>query len=341
MKMNKHILPAVCLLLGACLLGSCAKSDTGNTNETAARYLKAWMDIHYPSAVEKDGVFVVEDTPGTGSLWDESLETTFATYTVRELDGTVSANTDEDWARQLGTWDQTYYYGQQVLVTGDGLSYAGVDAILKGMRVGGTRTAIVPSWMMTVERYDDVEEYKNHETSSSTSSAIYTIKLLGQTDNLVDYEFQMLSDYARKTWNVTDTLSSGPIFFKSFTQFDEEPEDMPTDTTVYINYTGRRISDGQVFDTTIADTAKFYHIYNPSKTYEPVSITWSSEVSELKMDGSSNLIDGFKYGLYAMHPEEKASFAFGFSLGYGTKSSGSLIPSYAALRFDIEMVPKP
>ncbi len=340
MKMNKHILPAVCLLLGACLLASCAKSDTGKTNETGVRYLNAWMDIHYPSAVEKDGVFIVEDNPGTGSPWDETIETSFITYTVRELNGTVSANTDEDWAKQLGTWDQTHYYGQQVLVTGKGLSYAGLDAILKGMRVGGTRTAVIPSWMMTLERYDTLDEYKKQDSGSNTS-AIYTIKLLGQTDNLLDYEYEMLSDYAWKTWKVSDTLSTGRIFFKSFTQFDGEPEAMPNDTTVYINFTGRRIPDGQVFDTSIADTAKFYHIYNPSKTYAPVSVTWSSEASELKMGGISNLIDGFKYGLHAMHPEEKASFAFGFSLGYGTKSSGKLIPSYAALRYDIEMVPKP
>lgn len=340
MKMKKYILSATCLLLlGAGFLGSCSKSGDATSNETAIRYLKAWMDINYPSAVEKDGVFLVEDTPGTGSLWNEALSTSFITYTIRDLDGTVSANTDEEWAKQLGTWDQANYYGQQVLVTGDGLSYAGLDAILKGMRIGGTRTAVIPAWMMTVERYDDVEEYKKHDTGKS--SAIYTLRLMGQTDNILDYEYGKLLDYSLKNWNVGDTLSTAAVFFKSHTEFAEEPAAMPTDTTVYINYIGRRVWDGQVFDTTIADTAKFYNIYNPSKTYEPVSITWSSEVSELKMGNSSSLIDGFKYGLYAMHPEEKASFAFGFSLGYGSNSSGSLIPAYAALRFDIEMVPEP
>ena len=64
---------------------------------------------------------------------------------MRELDGTVTYNTDEMWAQQLGEWDQTYYYGPQVVPTGEEASYAGLDILLEGMRQGGTRTAIIPS----------------------------------------------------------------------------------------------------------------------------------------------------------------------------------------------------
>ena len=58
------------------------------------------------------------------------------------------------------------------------------------------------------------------------------------------------------------------------------------------------------------------------------------------MSGVS-LKDGFAYGLAAMHPEEKASFLFGYNLGYGSSGSGDMIPPYSALRFDVEMVPEP
>ena len=115
---------------------------------------------------------------------------------------------------------------------------------------------------------------------------------------------------------------------------------MPTDTTVYINYTGRRMADNQVFDTTIADTAKFYHIYDASRTYAPVPITWAEKAADIKMNDNS-VVNGFAYGLHAMHAGEKASFLFGYNLGYGSSGSGSLIQPYAALRFDIEMVPEP
>ena len=257
---------------------------------------------------------------------------------MRNLDGTVTFNTDEQWARQLGTWSQTGYYGPQITLTGEDASYAGLDILLDGMRQGGTRTAIIPSWMLTYKRYDSPEKYL--ENSTDAASTIYTITFLDQTENLKEYEFRNLKDYASENWHVTDTLSTGAVFFKSFTEFDDDPVEMPIDTTVYINYTGRRLSDGQVFDTTIADTAKVYHIYNASKTYAPVPVTWAEKAADIKLDGSK-VVDGFALGMFAMHAGEKASFCFGFNLGYGSSGSGSMIPGYAALQFDIELVPEP
>ena len=339
--MNSILTKACLAALAACALWGCAKSAEEGANETALRYLDAWREINYPKAVEKDGIYVLEDKPGTGRAWDSSLPVSFVTYTVRTLSGTVSVNTDETWARQLGTWNRTHYYGEQVIQTGENLSYAGVDVLLDGMRIGGTRTAIIPSWMMTSSRYDSTEEYFKHETENST--VIYTITLLGQTDDIFAYEYERLLRYSRETWGVSDTLSTAPVFFKSHTVFDGTPGTMPHDTTVYINYTGRRISDGQVFDSSIADTAKFYHIYDPSRTYEPVPVVIKEDIAEISMSGSTNLVNGFKYGMKAMHPGESASFAFGFALGYGSSGGKDthMVPPYSALRFDVELVPKP
>ena len=339
MKTMKHILPKLALLgVAAFLAAACNKNTGEGTNVALKRQFDAWRAIHYPAAVEKDGIYIIEDTPGTGAAWDKYQSITFMTYTMRSLDGTVSYNTDEQWAKQLGEWDQTYYYGAQVVPTGKDATYAGLDILLEGMRQGGTRTAIIPSWMMTYDRYDSLGKYL--EKSTDTPSMIYTVTFLDQTDNLSEYEFRQMKEYATEKWDVTDTLSTAAVFFKSFTHFDEEPDEMPNDTTVYINYTGRRISDGQVFDTTVADTAKFYNIYNPSKNYAPVPVTWAETAKEIKLSGNS-MVDGFAHGLKAMHADEKASFVFGYNLGYGSSGSGKLIPSYAALQFDIEMVPQP
>ena len=335
-----HILRSTFLLpaLAAVLAVSCNKNAGEGANVAIKRQFDAWRAIHYPDAVEKNGVYVIDDQPGTGLEWRENLQVTFMTYTIRSLDGTVSYNADEQWARQLGTWNQTKYYGPQVVLTGESMSYAGLDAMLDGMRQGGTRTAIIPSWMMTRNRYDTVDKYL--ETETDVTSMIYTITFLDQTENLGDYEFRQMKDYAYRNWGVSDTLSTAAIFFKSHTEFDGEPAEMPTDTTVYINYIGRRISDNQVFDTTIADTAKFYHIYDPSKTYKPVSVAWAEEAENVKLAGNTT-IEGFSNGILAMHAGEKASFVFGYNLGYGSSGSGDMIPPYAALRFDIELVPEP
>ena len=340
MKKMNHILPRIALLgfAAALLAASCNKDAGDGANDTLKRQFDAWRAIHYPAAVEKDGIYIIEDIPGNGLEWDDDLPVTFLTYTMRSLDGTVTFNTDETWAKQLGEWDQTYYYGPQVVPTGKDASYAGVDILLEGMREGGTRTAIIPSWMLTYSRYDNLDGYL--AVSTDNPSTIYTITLLGQTESVTENEFRELKDYASRNWHVSDTLSTAAVFFKSFTHFDHEPVEMPSDTTVYINYTGRRVYDGQVFDTTIADTAKFYHIYNPSRNYAPVAVNWAESPTDIKLSGNK-VVDGFAHGLHAMHAGEKASFCFGFNLGYGSSGSGKMIPGYAALQFDIELVPEP
>ena len=340
MKKMNHTFRSLILLpaFAAILAASCTKNAGEGANVTIKRQFDAWRAIHYPDAVEKSGIYVIEDIPGTGSTWSKDKAVTFMTYTIRSLEGTVNANTDEQWAKQLGTWDQTYYYGPQVVLTGEGYSYAGMDTLLEGMRQGGTRTAIIPSWLMTRDRHDSMDGYMATETE--VASMIYTVTFLDQTENLTTYEYDQMQAYSIEHFGVADTLSTAGVFFKSHTEFDDEPKDIPADSTVYINYIGRRIIDNQVFDTTIADTAKFYHIYNPSKTYAPVSISWAENATGITMDGNS-VVDGFAYGLHAMHAGESASFVFGFNLGYGSSGSGNLIPAYAALRFDIEMVPQP
>lgn len=338
MKMIRNILKSTALIiLGTCLAAACSKSSEEGANDAAKRYFDAWRAIHYPDAVQKDGIYIIEDIPGTGAAWDMDTEIALATYTIRSLDGSVSSNTEESWAKKLGNWNQTYYYGPQVIITSGNSSYAGVEMMLDGMREGGTRTAIIPAWLMTQTRYENLSDYL--EVDSGNSAAIYTINLKGVTNDLPEYEYRQMREYAIREWGVSDTLSTAAVFFKSHTDFDGEPAEMPKDTTVYINYIGRRM-DGQVFDTSIADTAKFYHIYDSSKEYAPVSITYAEEAKDIKM-GSSAPVGGFQYGLAAMHPGEKASFLFGYALGYGTTAKSKLIPAYSALRFDIEMVEKP
>ena len=340
-----HILRNLSLLpvLAAVLAASCSKDSGEGTNAAAQRQFDAWRAIHYPAAAEKDGIYIIEDIPGTGLEWRESLPVTFLNYTVRNLDGTVSSNSDEQWAKQLGNWNRTYYYGPQTLLTGENLSYAGLDILLEGMKQGGTRTAIIPSWMSTYSRYDTPAEYLEHE--SEASSAIYTITFLEQpaTESLAAYELEnILRPYSIRNWQVSDTLGTAAVFFKSFTTFATEPAEMPSDTTVYINYIGRRVYDDQVFDTNIADVAKDYYIYDASRTYAPVAVTWAEEATSIKMN-SSTVIKGFAYGLHNMHAGEKASFAFGYNLGYGSSGGSNkyMIPPYAALRFDVELVPAP
>lgn len=335
MNMNRIVRHITFSVFAAAALCGCARDPESGTAADSQRYFEAWKRINYPDAVKSgNGIYILEDIPGTGEAWDASLPYTFATYTIRSFTGSVSSNTDEEMARQLGTYDPSYYYGPLVLQTGENVSYAGLDEVLKGMKPGGRRTAIIPSWLVTYDRYDTEEGYLS--VTPERSGIIYSITYYGQTANLVKWQYDTLKEYSIREWNQADTTDTG-IFFVSHKK--PSSNEMPNDTTIYINYTGRLLN-GQVFDTTIADTAKVHHIYSASKSYAPVSVTLAAEPSDIRLGGSS-VITGVQYGLKLVHPYEKASFAFSTFLGYGASGSGSRVPGYAPLRFDVELVDEP
>lgn len=342
-KKMKHIWKT--LALAAIVVTGCAKENSSNsTNELAREYLEAWIAVHYPDAQKTaDGIYLLEDTPGTGAAWNGELAYTLADYTIRALSGTISSSTSADIAKQLGTYSVANFYGPKVIITGESASYAGVDAMLSGMKVGGTRSAIIPSWLMTTSRYDTEADYFKHE--STTAAAIYTIHLTGQFEDLTRWEKDSLAAYVERHFPGTESATfsedieaedSGFYFITDYVP-DEDAVAFPNDTTLKLNYIGRLLN-GQVFDTSIADTAKFYGIYNASRTYEPVSITFSSTYSDITMDDNSP-ITGFQGALFLMEdPHQKATTLFISDYGYTSSGSGNTIPPYSPLRFDLELV---
>lgn len=353
-----YILAAAALALFSCI----AKTED-DTVSKATDYFDAWLKINYPEAREHGmGVYVIEDTPGTGPYWDSTY--IFTTYTATSLDGTVSYTGKEDVAKQIGTYKSSNYYGPVVLTTGESLCYAGIEAILGGegtagklpkMRVGGTRKAVIPSWLMTYSRYTSADKYKENIGNNTAASAIYTITLEEQTDDIIRLQcditedrgpigiFQLQKFIDEKMGGIdsmyvagNDSLQKRGFYFQSLKKPSEI--EIPSDSTVYVNYIGRLL-DGRVFDTTIADTAKFYGIWNSSRTYEPLPVVKNGTCTKLTLDGSTT-VTGFAGGIYLMHENEKARVAFSSDLGYGSSSKG-IVPAYAPLVFDLELTNAP
>lgn len=340
--MNKYVLSLGLALL---LAAGCAKENTPSTGTTAKAYLEAWVKEFHPELQPNaDGLYVMADKAGTGDLWDASHGYTLGYVTIRTLGGTISATDEEVLAQQLGTWVEGNYYGPRIFATGEGISYAGVDALLKGMRLGGTRTAIVPAWMITQSRYGTQQEYIDAATSSS--SLIYTITPKSQFDDLDRWEKDSLLTYARMHYGADiqsqiipgKEAADSTLYFVSDSTAFAGREPFARDTTLRIHYTGRLLN-GQVFDTSVAEVAVAARIYDESKTYQPLSITYASNYDSIKTSEGSDLIDGFQIGLYRMRwTGQKAVVLFTSSLGYSSTGSGDVIPPYAPLLFELEIL---
>lgn len=331
--------------LGLLALG-CTVDNSLSSGEVAREYLAIWMDKYHPGiSPNADGLYILKDTPGTGSQWDPEQAYAYVECTISGLDGTISSTTEENLAKQLGSYSKANYYGPQYKLTGEGYSYAGFDALLQGMRIGGTREALVPSWMLTTSRYSTQKEYL--DAASSSISSIYKVTLKGQTADVTETEKDSLTRYVVSHFgNIapvsydSETDPDGTFYFITNASIFEKEEATPREdsATGTINYTGKLLN-GQVFDTTVEKVAKDAGIYNASYSYEPVSVTFNQDWNSITMGESSSLINGFKGGLSLMkYKGEKAVVIFSSSHGYSSSGSGEVIPAWSPLIFELELV---
>ena len=214
------------------------------------------------------------------------------------------------------------------------------DAVI-GMREGGRKKVIIPSWLMTFSKYDSKEDYlKNTSTGTNT---IYDITVRAYTDSIQLYEIGQIEKYIKDNPHIFDNrmVNDTTGFYYQPLSKSVSTEKFEKDTTIYINYTGRLLS-GQVFDTTNEKIAKDSGIYSSTRTYEPTSINWGEKYDDITMGSSkSSVIPGFALTLWHMHPGEKGIGVFYSPLGYSYNGSGATIPGYAPLIFEIEIVPEP
>ena len=329
------------------LAAGCAKEVTSGPNEANERFMKAWMHVYNQTKgtdIEPSGlgIYILEETPGDGA---EVTENGYAIveYVKTDLDGNISEYTDALTAKQLGTYSPASYYGPKVWLTKDETIQAGLQDALVGMKAGGRRKVIVPSWLMTYSTYGSAAEYLKH--SSDYSHTIYDLTVKDFTESIDEWQIEAIKDYIGTPDTFTNDTTG--FYFKREGTLPADAKEFSKDTSIYINYTGKLLG-GLVFDTTSERTAKEQDIYNPSKTYEPVKINWSESAGGITMgSSSSSVISGFARTLWKMRyvPDseyrDKCIGIFTSSFGYGYSGSGSSIPGYAPLIFEIEVVDKP
>lgn len=322
------------ILASAIVLGSCAKKAAPGLNDSTRESFMAWMKLHYPDAKASGlGVYIIENEPGGIVLGSES-EYPYVSldYVYYDFYGDIMGYTEEVIAKQLGEYSEGVAYTPQIFFRGENGMNMGMRNAISGMDVGGERLVVIPGWLNSSAVYETEEEYL---ANVSGKDGIYRFKLREQIKDIEKWELDSLNRYVARNYKLApkDSLKKG--FFYVRTGEPESDKEFPKDTTIKINYIGRLLN-GQVFDTTIKDTAIFYGIYKSSATYGPTSVTFAEDYKEIKL-GESTVIDGFAYTLSKMHPGEKGSGIFYSALGYGNSGSGNSIPAYSPLRFDISI----
>ena len=342
----KKILSAILYTAAAVAIVGCAKEVSVGSNDANKRFFDAWIHVNHPTVTPTDlGVYVLEETEGNGATVEKD-GFAMVDCVIKDLEGNIIDYTDKETAKQLGQYDTAYYYGPKVWTTTEGTIQAGIADILLGMKVGGSKKAAIPGWLLTFKVYDNIEHYLNPPkdeltTSTSYDNAIYEFTVKDFAENINDYQIGQIADYLKANpqlgLTAKDSLQLG--FYYKELEAPQTLDSLKSDTTVYVNYTGQLLN-GLVFDTTNERVAKDNGIYSSSKEYKPVPVKWASEYTDIKLDGSS-IIKGFALTLWQMQAAEKGVGIFFSDLGYSYSGSGKSIPAYAPLVFEIELVAKP
>lgn len=344
---------------------SCAKTEAIGPNDAYKRYFDAWMHVNHPEATPNGiGIYIIDEKLGKGNVVGEEGYV-LVNYKTTDLEGNITSYSDALTAKQLGEYQETNYYGPKFWTTTETTLPAGVREAIVGAPVGTYRKVIIPSWLMSYQAYDTEEDYldpplkKNEEyDASSFSNTIYEITVTDYTDDIEAWQIDSIGRFFSNKEVLIDGVPADKVFVKNGAQMTaadstslgfyykqlkapENTEEFAKDTTVYINYVGKLLN-GLVFDTNIERVAKDNNLYSATATYEPMQINWGESVEDLTMTkDKSSMISGFAQTLWQMKAMEKGVGVFYSSLGYGYSGSGSSIPTYAALIFEIELVAKP
>lgn len=327
------------IALAAALLCSCAKPAGNTDNADIKRHIEAWLKANYPDATPTPlGAYLLGTEGGSGAPVGDADKYPYVRihFTVSDMTGTINTTTKESIAKQIGDYDETGSYEPVILQRSQDKQPAGLDEAFSLMKIGEVRKTVLPGWLMGKERYSSAEEYMK---KGSGNTVVYEIEMVEAIPDIKAWEIDSIGRYLAGNhagMTAKDSLSYG--FYYVRTKEPSTTEAFKKDTSVFINYTGRLLN-GKVFDTTVADTAKFYGIYSSSKDYKPIEIQLDEEVSkyEFKASGSS-MISGFATTISKMHYGESGSGIFYSTLGYGASKQSNAILPYTPLRFDIEIV---
>lgn len=324
----------ISLLLAASLAVSCAVSPEEDEDASYDRVMKAWMRVNHPGIQPygSGGAYVLDMSQGSGPAVTDSAYVRIH-YTKRYLDQTIADTNLEYLAEQLGTWTVSSWFGGSTWRVDQGYLPDALEEVIKHMRGGGYAQIALP---MSASEHD-YTAYNAFSSTSESDNFLFEIAVDTVINDIYAYQDQEMKTWFREHYNSASTIEDH-LYFKKLVEHSAETDTIPEGNNVNVRYIGR-LMNGQVFDTNIEDTAKFYRLWKDGKTYEALSISYYKEDEE-QFSSSNSVVDGFGKAIVNMNYGEEAVTLFRSDLGYGEKGSSPAIPEYAPLFFWLYIEPK-
>jgi len=246
----------------------------------------------------------------------------------------------------MGTYSKTKYYCPEIVQMGTYKLYTPVENLVKSIKEGGYAHFLLPPEASTYEYTKELKKYYKSQGNdgtepSITENFIYDMTVVEVIDDIYQYQIDKLEDFSKKKYGGVDSLEKGFYFIKLKSN-PKVADTIVPNASVNVNYIGRLL-DGFCFDTNIQDTAKVLGLYDRSKTYETLSVTYQKNGYTVGEDGSksyvSDVIQGFAMAVGRMKYGEEAVAFFWSPMAYGSKSSDSY-PAYAPMWFYLKIDPK-
>lgn len=345
--MSKNLKLIVLAALSGIFLLSCVKEEDESSASIQKRILEAWLEVNYPNKdyeVTQSGLVILSHEKGEGES-PENYQAAYIHYNVKWLDGNYKSTTDKDIAQMLGTYSEAKYYGPELAEIGYGKITEGLHEALCMMNNGSKMTIIIPPYLSANDYTNNYGYgYTSSKTETQTTNLIYEVEMEHVISNLTRFQTDSLEAFKNICYPGLDSTANG-FYFKKLSGTSTDTISSGDKAAVW--YVGRLL-DGYVFDTNIEDTAKKYGLYDASSTYEALTVSYKSTYKEMSSSSDDNsnssstdgdgYVPGFAKALKSMTYGDHAITFFSSDWGYGstsTMSSGSGVPAYSMLYFDI------
>ena len=332
MRIKKTLFTA--LLLAASLAVSCAVDPDEDSNAAYDHMMEAWIRVNHPGVKPYGsyGAYVLQMNQGSGSTVPDSAYVRVH-YTKRMLDGTIADTNIKELSEQLGTYTVASCYEGNTWRLDQGYLPDALEEVIRAIRAGGQATVALP---LSASSHD-YTVYDAFKSSPEANNYVYELTVDTVINNIFQYQENLMREWFRDHYASVDTIVEH-LYFKKLVETPADTDSVKEGNSVKVRYIGR-LMNGQVFDTNIEDTAKFYRLWSSSGSYEALSISYYKEDKD-QFDSNNSVVKGFGQAVLHMNYGETAVALFNSSLGYGDSGSNPAIPEYSPLFFWLYIEPK-